>query len=197
MMMMNFLKKIEINRERKYLLIGGAVLLLLGALYRFGPGLVDFFSTADEVALKKNHVEKYLKRVSQRQGVEKARKDLNRTLERLESGLLTGKTPTLAAVEVQNILNEIAGVTGVPVDTMQVLKPEENADAGYLRIPVRFSMRSNIAQLKGMIYGIESASKRLIIVDLSASTTARREGREEILSTITVEGVMAAPKAQG
>ncbi len=195
--MMNFLKKIEMNRERRYLLIGGAVLLLLGAVYRFGPDVFGFFSISDDIAFKKTHVEKYLKVAAQKKELDKAQKNLNQVLNRMEFGLLTGKTPSLAAVEVQNLLNEIAGSNGINIDTMQVLKPEEDKAAGYITIPVRFMMHSNIVQLKGMLYGIESSPKHLVVAEISADVSPRRSSSAQIRSSITVKGVMKLPQTRG
>lgn len=183
-------KSLKINKERKYILIGGAVLLLFGMIYRFYPSIQGLFSISDEIAIKKNHIEKFIKVVNQKDRIDKQRLNLNRILNRMESGLFTGETPSLAAVELQNILNEIAHATNIKIKTMQVLKETEPGEQVYINIPVRFSFNSNVLQLKEMLYEIEASLKLLIITDMNVDLLRRRKQQDHIRSTITVQGVM-------
>ena len=191
--MLNLLK---INKERKYILIGGAVLLFFGMIYRFYPNIHGLVSISDEIAVKKNHIVKYLNVVNQRGRINTERVNLNRILNRLESGLFTGKTPSLAAVELQNILNEIANTNNVKINTMQVLKETEPGEHIYIKIPVRFSFNSNVLQLKEMLYEIAASSKLLIITDMNVDLL-RRKQQGKIRATITVQGVMKQKESSG
>ncbi len=187
---------IKLTKERKIILIGGAILLIIGAIYRFSPSMLSAVSVSDEIAMKKNHVEKYIKVVAQKKRAEKEKEYFKRLFKQTESRLLTGETRSLAAVEIQNILNKIAGAGNVKFMTMRVMKPMEGENAGYVRLPVQFSMNSDINQLKKIIYQIEASAKLLIITGLDSKMTRSRD-QQLIRSTITVEGVMKALRAEG
>ena len=189
-------KSLKINKERKYILIGGAVLLFFGMIYRFYPGIHGLVSISDEIAIKKNHIEKYINVVNQRDRIDKERLNLNRIINRVESGLFTGKTPSLAAVELQNILNEIAHANNVKINTMQVLKETEPGEQVYIKIPVRFSFNSNVLQLKEILYEIEASSKLLIITEMNVDLLRSKQGGQ-IRSTITVQGIMKHKESKG
>lgn len=183
------LKSLKINNERKVILIGGAVLLFLGMIYRFYPDIHGFFSISDEIAMKRNHIEKYISVASQKDRIDKDRLYLNKILNRLESRLIVGGTPALAAVKLQEILNEITQATHVKINTMQVLKVAASGEKKYVKIPIKFSFNSNIRQLKNVLYKIEASSKLLIVTDVKIDLL-RRKKQGQIRSSVTVEGVM-------
>ena len=99
--------KFNMSKERKYLLMGGGVLLLLGVLYRFFPVIQDLKPAGSEIIFKKQQIAKYRQKIQKRKNLESRRIALNRNLGRAESGLLAGETPALAAVDIQNILSDI------------------------------------------------------------------------------------------
>jgi hypothetical protein len=185
----NMIKSFKITNERKYILIFGISLLVLGAAYRFYPAVSDFFSPSEDIEFKKTSIEKYLRVVSERKEIEKKKNLLNRELGRLEEKLLTGSVPTLAAVEIQGMINSIAQANNVKVQTMQVLEAQDADDLGYVVIPVKFAIESNILQLKEIVYQIESPAKMLVIKELNVETSTRG-GTGKILATLTVEGIM-------
>ncbi len=186
---------IGLNRERKIILIGGALLLLLGAIYRFYPVISSVVSVSDEIVMKKNHVEKYLRIVEQQKRAVSENKYFKRQFTQMERRLLSGETPTLAAVEIQEILKEIGDTSNVKFMTMRVMKPKEDEGTGYVRLPVQFSMNSDISQLKEVIYQIEASPKLLVITELDAKRASSKD-HQLIRSTIKVEGSMKAPQAK-
>lgn len=190
------LNSIELTKERKIILIAGAILLFFGAVYRFYPDIISVFSVSDEIAMKKNHVEKYLRTVEQRKEAANENEYYKRLFRQMENRLLSGETPTLAAVEIQNILNEIGETSHVNFMSMRVMKPKEDENTAYIRLPVQFSMNSDILQLKEILYQLEASDKLLVITALDAKTARSREG-QTIRSTITVEGVMKALPSEG
>ncbi len=183
------IKPFNLSRERKNILIIGIALLALGAIYRFYPSDGDFFSASDDIDFKKKSIEKYLHAVSERKQLEKKKNQLNRDLGRLEEKLLTSGAPSLAAVEIQEIISKIAQANNVKIQTMQVLEAKDDKEIGYVAIPVRFSINSNILQLKEIIYKIESPSMFLIVKELNADIGSRNVPGE-IRTTMTVEGIM-------
>lgn len=187
---------IALTQERKIILAVGAVLLLLGAVYRFWPAMEGAVSVNDEIALKQSHVEKYRAIIARRDSAVTENAALKRQIRQMETRLLTGETPTLAAVEIQTILNDIAQAGGFKFATIRVVKPVEGQDVEYIRVPVQFAMNSDIHQLKEVVYQLEASSKLLIITELNSSEARSRDGRL-IRSTVTVEGLMKAIRPAG
>ncbi|MDY6972850.1 MAG: type II secretion system protein GspM [Thermodesulfobacteriota bacterium] len=181
--------QLRIDKTRRYIFIVGGVLLFLGLVYRLFPFLQGLQAAGEEIALKERKIAKYRQMVHQAKGLDAELISLNRILDRAESGLLTGDTPALAAVDIQNILNEIAGRSDVVIKTVRVLKTGELDEGDYLSVPVRFTITSTIRQLKEILYRIETSSKYLTVQTIRI-TVPRGKGPEKIQSDLTVVGVM-------
>ena len=139
--------------------------------------------------MKEMQLAKYRQMVQKGKDLQAKHISLIRTLEQLESGLLTGETPALAAVDVQNILNEVASRSEVEIKTVRVLKPEKMDEENYLSVPVQFTIRSTIRQLKEMLYRIETSPKYLTIKKIKINVRHTR-GLRQLQSDLTVSGVM-------
>ncbi len=113
---------------------------------------------------------------------------LEGTLAQLESRLLVGKTPSLAAVDIQKILHDIAQKSNVEIKSVKVLKPEDLDQKGYLSIPVTFHMIVSIRQFKEILYLIENSKKFLSVIKVESSSHTRRS--RDIRCNITVAGYM-------
>ena len=119
---------------------------------------------------------------------------IKKEIERSESGLLSGSTPSLATVEIQNILKKMAEKSGVEVKTMKILDPKDN---GYYKIlPVQCNITSGIRELKDILYRIETFSTYLTIKKIKVRV--RKKGRRsqqkwEMNSTLTITGYMKNP----
>ena len=48
-----------LSKERKYILIVGGILLLLGLIYRYAPSLEGIFTPDDTIELKEQKLENY------------------------------------------------------------------------------------------------------------------------------------------
>ncbi len=186
--------KFKIDKKRKYILIGVAVLFLFGLLYRLLPSFQGIQAGGEEIALKEKQLGKYRQMIEEGDNLEERVISLNQTIKRMESGLLTGKTPSLAAVDIQNILNEIASKSDVEIKTVRVLKPEKMDEENYLSVPVQFTISSTIRQLKEMLYRIETSPKYLTINKIKISVRHTR-GLRQIQSNLTVAGVMKSAES--
>ena len=190
------LDSIPLTKERKMIIAFGAAVLLLGAIYRFYPNLHAMVSVSDEMAVKQKQVETYAGIVAQRQWIEKENASVKRLLNQMEARFLPGATPSLAAVEIQNILNAIGTANDVKFVTMRVMAPVEDANSEFIRLPVQFSMSSSIVQLRDILYKIEASPKLLIVKEVDASISKSRDQPDLIRSTITVEGIMRRAGAE-
>ena len=181
--------KFRIDKEKKYILIAGAVLLLFALAYRLFPFFQGIQGSGAEIAVKERQLAKYRQAVKERNDIETRLVSMNRFLERSEAGLLTGKTAALAAVDIQNILNEIASGSEVEIKRVRVLKSKKPDEGHYIGIPVQFTVNSTVRQLKEILYRIEASPKLLTVEKLRASVVRGKSSRQ-IRSDITVSGFM-------
>jgi len=182
---------LKIDKEKKYILIAGAVLLFFGLIYRFSPDLDFLNTTTEEIQLKEKKLIKYRQMVREKNFLEKKLISLNRTIDRAEAGLLTGKTPALAGVDLQNILTEIVSKSEIEIKTMRVMKPEEFEAFDYLGILIQATFVARTRQLKEILYQIEASDKLLAIKELKIRSLRRRKEPGMVQTTIRVEGYMA------
>ncbi len=185
---MNWIK-FKLSKERKIILIAGALLLLIGVIYRNLPVFDNIASLDDEIILKEKKLIKYRRMVKERNELDQKLITLNRTLDKAQAGLLNGETPSLAAVDIQNRINKIAGNVEVEVLTMRVLKTDEKEENLYMAVPVQVTFRSRMRQLKEMLYMIENNAKLLKISDFRIRLIHSKE-EGEVQATLTVEGFM-------
>jgi hypothetical protein len=156
--------KLIMDKRRRSILIAGTVLLLFGLAYRFVPYFEGVQGGETEIAAQKKRIAKYRQTVKGRGELEASLATLNKSLEQAEAVLLTGKTEALAAVDVQNVLNEIALGSGVEIKSVQVLKSPQKDSDQYVSVPVQFSVNATIRQLKDILYKIEASPKFFLTV---------------------------------
>jgi len=179
-----------LNRERKIIIIVGAILLILGLVYRFSGELGQVGRTTDSnIIMKRNKIIKYQQRAQQQKTLESRHLALRRMLAQLESTLLEAQTPALAAVDIQNILNRLAEDSKVEIRSIQVLKTRENEILPYKGILMRINFTSTLRQLKEMLYQIESSPKFLRIVNMHSRVANSRQP-DQLSSIMTIEGFM-------
>ncbi len=176
--------KPKFDIQRKHLFITLAILLSFAFIYRFSPFFQGLAFPQQEIALKEGRLIKYRKEVKAGSNLNKRLASSNRVLKELESGLLSGKTPPLAAVEIQKIVQEIADKSQLQIRSVKVLKPVELDQKRYLSIPVEFTVVPTMRQLKELLYRIESSSKCLTLRKLSTRYYANKEGRFRCHMTI-------------
>jgi len=182
-----------LTKERKYILIGGILLLLAGAAYRFFPAIESVFAKSDEMVFKEMELEKYRAALRKKTVLQSERVAAERELARVEAGLLTPSTPALAAVDIQNMLNDIAEQKKIVIRSMRVLEPKPVEAEQYLTIPLEVTATGSIRQLKEMLFRIENAPKLLKISTLRIRLPNYRRP-EEIHTSFTVEGFMKGDK---
>lgn len=182
-----------LTRERKLILGIGGALLLLGVVYNLLPSFESTTNGEEALSLTRQKLAKYRAKVSDRSRLESGIKAGRLQLQRAEAGLLQANTPALAAVDIQQILTQIAGSTGAEVKTMRVLGSEPISDDNYIAVPVEVTLSSDIRQLVGVLYAIDTSKKLLRVKELAVRSAGIRRG-DKILTTFTVEGFMKKEK---
>jgi hypothetical protein len=196
MQRMSITRNIKLSREQKWIITIGGILLVMASIYRFYPTIQEAASVSDEAAVKIKQIQKYKDVIAKKKGLTAEKKRLENRLDKLEASLLSGSTPSLAAVNLQDFIKKISDAEGIDIRSIRVLGARSEKEQSYILIPVTFTFRSNTRQLKNLLYQIENSPDLLIIKELSVkSLMPARPG--EIEATITVEGVMpknGAPK---
>ncbi|OIP40933.1 MAG: hypothetical protein AUK25_06725 [Desulfobacteraceae bacterium CG2_30_51_40] len=177
-------------KTRTSIVIIGAFLLALAIAYRFWPDTEIFGSSIVEMEIKTKQIQKYRGALREKGAVEARKSFLAKTIAAAENGLLTGKTPALAAVEIQNILDGIAKTAKGDIKTLRILKTEDVQKEPYVMVPVEFTLTSTIRQLKEIIYKIETSPKYLCIQQMRIDVARARGSSATIQSQITVAGIM-------
>jgi Tfp pilus assembly protein PilO len=182
--------KLIMDKRKRTILIAGTVLLLFGLAYRFVPYFEGVQGGETEIAAQKKRIAKYRQTVKGRGELEASLATLNKSLEQAEAVLLTGKTEALAAVDVQNVLNEIALGSGVEIKSVQVLKSPQKDSDQYVSVPVQFSVNATIRQLKDILYKIEASPKFFLTVERIGISVAGAGSAGQMRADITVSGIM-------
>jgi len=186
----------KIDKKRKYFLMAMVFLLIAGAIYRMWPQIQDIFAADDTIAIKKKQLIKHQKILQSAGDLEK-RVALTKTIiKQAESGLLTGKTPALAAADIQKVIREMAQKSQMEIKSIRVLKPKDVDEGLYLSIPVEFVAKGVIRQLKELLYRIRASPKYLTVQKVQISLVLRRNrstksGKlETITANITIIGFL-------
>ena len=164
----------RIDPKRKYFLIALAFLLLAGVIYRIWPQIENVSTGENDVAIKRKQLVKYQKMVSSAVVLEKELSLLEVTLKKGEAGLLTGKTPALAAADIQKVLHKIARKSHVEIKSVRVLKPKEVGGSHYLSIPVEVEITGSIRQFKEFLFQVMASSKYLTVQKVRIKVSRRR-----------------------
>ncbi len=175
------------TKERKYILIAGCFLLLVGVVYRYYPFEFEFFNDASQIAIKQKKIQKYSAVIQQKPYIDKLLLRVNSVAAKSANVFLKGKTPALAAVDIQNILNRIAERVDINIIRIDVRKKKQKKKEGIIRIPVNFRMSSTTEQLRDFIFYIRSSEKLIRIIDIKVNRK-NKKGIEQVSSNITLEG---------
>ncbi|MFI5305430.1 MAG: type II secretion system protein GspM, partial [Nitrospiria bacterium] len=101
----------------------------------------------------------------------------------LETGLLNGEKPNVAVAELQEVFKSLSSRGKVIVTSQKQLPFVERG--AYTKIPVEFTFKADLGQLKDILYEIENSKTLMGIRMLHIRTSDREEaGKEEIVMLI-------------
>ncbi len=165
-----------------------AFLLMVGGVYRMWPQTEDIFAVDDTIAIKKKRLVKYQKMLYAVGALEKELTLLESARKRGEAGLLNGKTPYLAAADIQKVVHEIAKKSQVEIQSVRVLKPKNVVGSPYLSIPVQVVIKGVMRQLTQFLYQIIQSSKYLTVQKMRINVTRRRlRGKADVSKLIKAD----------
>lgn len=178
------------TNERKIILAVGGLLLLLAVIYRFGPAVGGLLPSSGDISHTAERVAKYRLQVADRDRLEKRQVALTRLLKRAEGVLLPGRTPALAAVDIQNLVGEMARRSKVEIRSSRMLTAEKPAKGSFFQpVAVQFTMGCTVRQLSEILYRIEAGPKLLVIRQIIIRG-ASAKSFDLVQTTFTVGGFM-------
>ena len=91
------------------------------------------------------------------------------------SGTLQGKSPTLAAAQLQNRVKKIVTRNGGSIRSLQTLPPQQERDLE--RITIRIQMTARIEQFQKILYAFETDATFLFLDDVNIRHQKVRRAR--------------------
>ncbi|HUT84048.1 MAG TPA: type II secretion system protein GspM [Thermodesulfobacteriota bacterium] len=183
------------KREKQYVVLC-IVAVILFCLIKFL--VLPFFDREKEVSesisAKEMTYKKYLAFISHKQEVEKELAVLKDREKDIAARLLKGDTPSLAASDLQRILEQIASQVKVLIQSTKVMEAEA-LDGGFLAVPIQVKLVSDLTRSRKYFALVEEQSKYLTIPELRISVKNKADPKEVVV-TMVVSGFMkGAPPA--
>jgi Tfp pilus assembly protein PilO len=184
-------------KGRKIIATGVALLALLAITYIFDSLNRSTHMVNEAVALKQGKLAKYREKLLEENILQRELSTLQNTVRQGEASLLTGKTPSLAAAEIQRIVSSIANSAGGQIKAVRIVQPDRSGKEMYLAIPVEVTINCTIRELTQFLYKLDSSTKLLRVAKLSIRPAGGRGRRRSsvnlvipvnLVTTLTVEG---------
>lgn len=174
------------EREKRYLSVT-LILVLLFLAFKFllGPFIAGEKQIKEELVAKQRLLDKYRGFLEDKGQVEERLKLLRVTLKSLEPRLFIGKTTSLAAAELQNLLKTLSTSNEIDIKSTKVLDTEKVE--GYEKIPVQIIAESYVSHLVDFLYAVENHDKMLVIPELNIDITNYRYP-DKVRATVIVAG---------
>lgn len=191
----------QLRKRRKIIVAGLALLALVALIYLFDSLSQNTRQFNEALHLKQIKLAKNRQKVLEKKAVKRELLNLQTAFKRAEAALLTGKTQSLAAAELQEIVSRITKTAGGQIMTVRILQPDRSDKDMYLAIPLEVTINSTMRQLTELLYELDRSAKLLRITKLGirsrkgSSRFARRSKRAArviseniVTTTLTVEG---------
>jgi len=184
----------QLKKRPKMIVAGLALLALPAMIYLFIFLQRNTLTFTEALDLKKRNLAQYRQKVLEKKVVEKELSSFQLAFQRAEAALLTGKTASLAAAEIQQIVTGIANAAGAQITAVRVLQPDRSGKEMYQAIPVEVTINSTMRQLSQLLYKLDSSDKLLRIAKLGIQSRVQRfkglrgAGSENIVTNLTIEG---------
>ena len=174
------------KRDRKILTIGiVAVALFLVYNYVISPFIESEQDIRERTEQREMLLQKYEKIISQRKEIEKKLTQIKRQQDQLNKKLLKGSTPSLAAAEMQKMLEQISKKHDLELKSVKVKDAEKEGD--FLAIPLEIRLTTDLNRTRKFLSALETNQKYLIIPQLKISVKNQRDP-QEVIVTIVVTG---------
>ena len=190
---------LQLRKGRKIIVAGLVLLACIAMVYLFNSFIRSSHTFNEALDLKQRKLAKYRQKVLEKKVLEQEVLGLQNAFKQGEAVLLTGKTPSLAAAEIQEIVTNISNAAGVQIMTVRILQPDRSGKEMYLAIPVEVTIISTMRQLTQLLYELDSSAKLLRVIKLGIRSRGghRSSGSSAdlVTTTFTVEGFVKKMEA--
>lgn len=181
-------------RDRKFLIAGGIVVVLVAVFYLGTTPLQSPGELAKEVEFKKRMLVRQREMISQENNYKARLDQYGKRLDKDMGRLLTGSTPSLAGAELQNILSDLAAQTGVEI-SRKTAQNEQKVQDNLIKVSANIDTNCTPDQLVQFLAAIENYPKFLTVDTLNV-ISLRLQKKFEIRPNITVTGYITAPESK-
>ena len=174
------------SRERRLLMAGGAALLAFLAInYVVAPAISSQIQVRTEYREKLQALERHQLVVEGKRRYEKRFADAEQVFTQLQRRLLPGEKLTLAAADLQAMLHQAAGESGVTIGSESIHSPKKVE--GFTQVSVELLLNAYLKKLRDFLYKIETSGKLLTVPKLIVNAHFPRPGAELVV-TVLVSG---------
>jgi type II secretory pathway component PulM len=167
------------QRERGLVFLTGAIVLFfIGKMAIATPLLERRATIKDQLESQPQLLQKNLRYLSQKDSLLAALAAARNQIKSIEPALLTGDTPSVTASDLQETVQSLATREGTQVITTRVLNPEPSGS--FSKIAIQMEIGGQVQQLAGLIRGIESAQKLLVIDEINVRSLFRPVGFPQV-----------------
>lgn len=171
------------KRDRKFLRLGTlAVALILVMNYVLFPFMESEKDIRERTQQQEMVLQKYEKIIKQKEKIEKRLNQLEREQNQQNRKLLKGSTPSLAAAEMQKMLEKISRTHDLELKSVKVKDAEERDE--FLAIPLEIRLTTDLNRTRKFLADLEKNSKFLVIPKLKISVKNQRDPKEVIVTLI-------------
>ncbi|MCL4504057.1 MAG: type II secretion system protein GspM [Deltaproteobacteria bacterium] len=186
-----YFARLNPQQRRLALIAGGGLLLVLIYLVVISPLWALHDSWSQELAQKRQLLEKYQSLVASKSRVEQGNKAMKEALAQAESQFLTGGNSAVASADLQEIVKRLTQDNGVLMTSAKVLQPKEAGP--YLEVPVQVQLSCTTGQLLTILYQLEHHKKLLFIPELEVNAprwAAGAKGSATLQVNLVISGVI-------
>ncbi len=177
----------KIPYREKILIIVGALFVSLSGLYLLvvKPIYLKHKSTLNKIEKKQLLLNRYKAILDREDQLKERMVFIKKEFAKLNNFLLTGKKPSLAAAELQVLLENITKKVKVTTKNVKNKKPDKKDF--FFRIPLEITIQSTLRELKDVIYHIENLDKFILLRDLN-TRLIKSDNPEKLESKLVVDG---------
>lgn len=179
------------RRERRFLAVGAAALLLFAAGRQAVRRGVDLGSRpAAQLEEKLSVLAAYRGALAREASLRREAELLDRGVAAYEEAFLPGDTPPLAAANLQTRLKEIAERSGMKIQSEKILANERHEP--FLEVPVQVVASGDIRNLSDFLVAVERSPVFIAIREMTVRTIKRRQFVPETRTYAEINDIQAS-----
>jgi K+ transporter len=180
-------------REKRILLIGGLIVIII-FIYQLSIWYNGMRTTLhDYTEAKEITLEKQLRKISEKENIQREHQALSLEIKELDKMLLAGDKPPVVAAKIQSILKEMASSLKIEITLEKALDPVDKEL--YLGIPVEIGFTAPTEKLMKMLYKIRTSKFIFTISEVKVLVKNVRKP-VDAYTTIVVNGFIRKPVQQ-